>query len=269
MPASTPFLPDTAQEGVHPNYYSNGWYFASVDGNVNNYTEPSTFPPNDPYHNLYNDPAYASNPRKYWVGNPPHAPQYDSTFLVNLCGPGSATKLITSFKSLPNSYNGPHYVSGYTTPQQGYMLQLALDPGFVMMRVTDPNIPGQWNTMNGDEATVIDSATNFDWYTYGTDYQGDGLSRLNLNQFNTETSLDLQTYGYPMILATPAQNLGDGWTTNPVHLVAINGWNPGANQIYFFDSASTLSAYGVNVAGFHIQNTPTISNANGLYDTVW
>ena len=88
----------------------------------------------------------------------------------------------------------------------------------------------------------IDSATNFDWYTYGTDYQGDGLSRLNLNQFNTETSLDLQTYGYPMILATPAQNLGDGWTANPVHLVAINGWNPGANQIYFFDSASTLSA---------------------------
>ena len=150
--------------GVTPDYYYNGVYYATVDGGVSNYEEPTSLP--------------SVLTSRGW----------DSNFYANMCGPGSATKLLSHFiPSTINSYSNSTFAGPGYTPQQTYMMYLAIgapnpggtsNPGFVwtydgMMNTNDHNYPtnGAPNTQNGDEANVIDRTSGVPWYyTYGTDY---------------------------------------------------------------------------------------------------
>jgi len=100
-PSSTPF------SGITPNYLYNGVYYATVDPGVSNYVEPSTLPS--------------------------ILQTYGSAMYNNMCGPGSATKLLSHYiPSTINSYYNPTFSAPGVTSPQGYITYLAAgapDPG--------------------------------------------------------------------------------------------------------------------------------------------
>jgi hypothetical protein len=260
--------------GVSPNYLSNGVYYATVDGGVSNYEEPSSLP------SILTSRGDGSN------------------FYGNMCGPGSATKLLSDYISgTINSYSNSTLAGPGYTPQQNYMMYLAVsasnsggtsNPGVVwtndgMMNTNDHNPPtnGAPNTQNGDEANVINQVLGYSFfYTYGTDYPGDGAARFNtsqypLSQFTFELYSDLESSGVPMVMAADTHGL-QGWWPNSqggwaIHLVAINGYNPSTSSLWYFDSASNGSAYGnhVNYSHTNLPISNVVGSNNGLIDSVW
>ena len=256
-------------------YGQPGVFFAAVTRGVTNYQEPSTLP-------------------SILAG-------YGSALYDNMCGPGSATKLLSHY--IPwtiGSYSNPTFAGpGYQSPQtfiaylaagapnpggQSYN-HYAINPNQGMMNKNDPTAGYQWNTENGDEANVINQVLGSSFYTYGTDYAGDGALRFNtmqfpLSSFTNELSYNLEGDGVPMVMAADTRGL-QGWWPNSeggyaIHLVTINGYKPAAipylAQLWYFDSASNSSAYGNNVNAFHHNwyiASVVNGNINGLIDSVW
>lgn len=269
-PSSLPFYGTAGDKNsaISPDYYYNGVYYATVDGGVGNYEEPTSLPPSLPY---------------------------GSAMYNNFCGPGSATKLLSHYiPSTINSYYNSTFSWSGGTSQQAYMAYLAAgapDPGGTsyahcainanqgMMNKNDPTANYQWNTENGDEANVINQVLGSNYYGYGTDYPGDGAARFNtsqypLSQFQGQLAVDLEYNAVPMVMTADTWGL-QGWPAYPgphaTHLVALNGFNPSNYNLWYFDSASNSSAYGNYVNYFH-SNWPintVIGGWSGLIDDVW
>ena len=262
-PTAAQGVPAAQGAGVVPQYQQGNWYYASVDGNTTGWIEPNADPANEA------PPDSNPLPSK-------------SQFYPNMCGPGSAAKLLSHW--VPDSvysYNGTHYRSGVTSQTQGYMLQLALENH--MMDYADPNFMGYWNTAPGKEAQVINQDRGFNFYVENTgqsssitngDYWGDVPGGLSLSNFNAHLRSDLDYSGLPMVLQVRAGNLNDGWnsSSNTEHLVQINGDDPTDGMVRYFDSANPAEDNaGVNNInpGFHNVPKSQLTLNGGLYDDIW
>ncbi len=187
-----------------------------------------------------------------------------------LCGPGSATKLITNWNSNPQNYGGSHYGGGLTRPQ-GCLLELAVNQG--MMNHNG----GYWGTYPGKEASIINSQIGASFYVVGSDYNGEGGSLLGQSALTNELGSDLQAGGNAMVVESYTDNFGDGWPANShgLHLEEVNGYNPSSGQIFFYESASALSSSGSRngspIYGFKSQSVSNIndSDGRGIVDSVW
>jgi hypothetical protein len=285
-------VPRTASGVPTPDYAgSGGWYYASVSPGPNAaycYSNGGSNTCSNSYQEPQKDP----------VGT------HSSGFYANMCGPGSATKLLSHWTSpydIVNSNPSAHYNVNWTSIPQAEMLSLAVDQG--MMQTNDPSIPGVWNTSPRDETKVINNnltAHNYSFfYLAGSgagsydDIWGDHLGYWTTTNVDSDLTFDIPEEGVPSVLDLDARAISAGWATDYApphgavnHLVALNGYNPGTPGTSFptpsaelFDSASPADGLNLipssdNPPGFRSKPISTIAfdpylGTVGFYDEIW